>query len=71
LQQIIGFFEECEGEATSFYFEPPTLSLVAAQAIGTGDGSTARRERTDSKALVCGHAWPKGRAPGGPEPAFR
>ena len=40
LQQIIGFFEECEGEATSFYFEPPTLSPVAAQPIGTGDGST-------------------------------
>ena len=41
LQQIVGFFEECEGEATSFYFEPPTLSPVAAQPIGTGDGSTA------------------------------
>ncbi len=40
LQQIVGFFEECEGEATSFYFEPPTLSPVAAQALGTGDGST-------------------------------
>ena len=40
LQQIIGFFEECEGEATSFYFEPPTFSPVAAQPLGTGDGST-------------------------------
>jgi uncharacterized protein (TIGR02217 family) len=40
LQQIVDFFEECEGEATSFYFEPPTLSPVAAQALGTGDGST-------------------------------
>ena len=29
LQEIVGFFEECEGEATSFYFEPPTLSPVA------------------------------------------
>ncbi len=40
LQQVIGFFEECEGEATSFYFEPPMLSPVAAQPLGTGDGST-------------------------------
>ena len=41
LQEIIGFFEQCLGEGASFYFEPPTLSPVAAQAIGTGDGSTA------------------------------
>ena len=40
LQEIIGFFEECQGEDTSFYFEPPTLSPVFAQSIGTGDGST-------------------------------
>ncbi len=40
LQQIIGFFEECEGETTSFYFEPVTLSPVNGQSLGTGDGST-------------------------------
>ena len=40
LQEIVGFFEECQGEDASFYFEPPTLSPVAGQAIGTGDGST-------------------------------
>ena len=41
LQAIVGFFEQCLGEGASFYFEPPALSPVAAQAIGTGDGSTA------------------------------
>src|SRR5580704_11380795 len=41
LQEIVGFFEQCAGEATSFYFEPPTLSPVSAQALGTGDGATA------------------------------
>ena len=41
LQEIIGFFEQCQGEDASFYFEPPTLSPVAAQALGTGDGTTA------------------------------
>jgi uncharacterized protein (TIGR02217 family) len=40
LQQIIGFFEQCQGEDASFYFEPPTLSPVAAQALGIGDGTT-------------------------------
>jgi len=40
LQAIVGFFEECEGEAISFYFEPPTFSPVSGQALGTGDGST-------------------------------
>ena len=40
LQTIIGFFEQCQGEDASFYFEPPTLSPVTAQAIGTGDGTT-------------------------------
>jgi uncharacterized protein (TIGR02217 family) len=40
LQQIVSFFEQCEGEARSFYFEPPTLSPIAAQPLGTGDGST-------------------------------
>ncbi len=40
LEEVIGFFEDCAGEATSFYFEPPTLSPLAAQAIGIGDGST-------------------------------
>ena len=40
LQEIIGFFEECQGEDASFYFEPPTLSPVAGQALGTGDGTT-------------------------------
>jgi uncharacterized protein (TIGR02217 family) len=40
LQQIIGFFEQCLGENASFYFEPPALSPVAAQALGTGDGAT-------------------------------
>jgi uncharacterized protein (TIGR02217 family) len=40
LQEIIGFFEQCQGEDASFYFAPPTLSPVSAQWIGTGDGRT-------------------------------
>ena len=40
LQEIVGFFEQCDGEDASFYFEPPTLSPVSGQTIGTGDGST-------------------------------
>ena len=40
LEEIVGFFEECQGEEASFYFEPPTLSPVFGQSIGTGDGST-------------------------------
>ncbi len=40
LQEIIGFFEERLGEDASFYFEPPTLSPVFSQSIGTGDGSS-------------------------------
>ena len=60
LQAIVGFFEQCQGEGASFYFEPPTLSPVAAQPIGTGDGSTTtfffhgldRRLRRSSPANV-------------------
>jgi uncharacterized protein (TIGR02217 family) len=40
LEEIVGFFEECQGEEASFYFEPLTLSPVFCQSIGTGDGST-------------------------------
>ena len=40
LQEIIGFFEQSQGAEASFYFEPPPLSPVAGQAIGTGDGAT-------------------------------
>jgi uncharacterized protein (TIGR02217 family) len=40
LQEIVGFFEECGGEMSSFYFETPTLSPACAQALGTGDGAT-------------------------------
>jgi hypothetical protein len=40
LQAIVGFFGQAQGEDASFYFEPPTLSPVAGQALGTGDGST-------------------------------
>ena len=40
LQEIVGFFAQCQGEEASFYFEPPTLSPVAGQALGTGDGTT-------------------------------
>jgi uncharacterized protein (TIGR02217 family) len=40
LQTIAGFFEQCAGEATSFLFEPPTLSPVSGQALSTGDGAT-------------------------------
>jgi uncharacterized protein (TIGR02217 family) len=40
LQTILGFFEQCQGETASFYFEPPTLSPVSAQALGVGDGTT-------------------------------
>jgi uncharacterized protein (TIGR02217 family) len=38
LQAIIGFFAQCRGEGASFLFEPPTLSPVAAQPLGIGDG---------------------------------
>jgi len=40
LQQIVGFFAQSQGEGASFYFEPPTLSPVAAQSLGIGDGTT-------------------------------
>jgi uncharacterized protein (TIGR02217 family) len=40
LQAIVAFFEECQGEDASFYFEPPQLSPVFGQALGTGDGTT-------------------------------
>ena len=40
LQPILGFFEQCPGEAGSFYFEPPALSPIFAQALGAGDGTT-------------------------------
>jgi uncharacterized protein (TIGR02217 family) len=40
LQQIVGFFEQCAGEAASFYFAPPALSPVHAGALGTGDATT-------------------------------
>ena len=41
LQDIVGFFEQCQGEAASFYFAPPALSPATAASIGIGDGSTA------------------------------
>jgi uncharacterized protein (TIGR02217 family) len=41
LQEIIGIFEQSQGEDAPFYFAPPALSPVAAQAIGAGDGTTA------------------------------
>jgi hypothetical protein len=40
LEEIAGFFEASLGEEAAFYFEPPTLSPVASQALGTGDGAT-------------------------------
>ena len=40
LQAIVGFFAQCAGEGTSFYFAPPTLSPATAQPLGTGDGTT-------------------------------
>jgi uncharacterized protein (TIGR02217 family) len=40
LQTILGFFEERQGENASFYFEPPALSPVSAQVLGSGDGMT-------------------------------
>ncbi len=40
LQEIVGFFEQCQGEDASFYFEPPQLSPASGQALGTGDGTT-------------------------------
>lgn len=40
LQQIAGFFDACQGENAAFYFEPPALSPVTAQALGQGDGTT-------------------------------
>jgi hypothetical protein len=40
LQAIVGFFGQCAGEDTAFYFEPGPLSPVIGQALGTGDGTT-------------------------------
>ena len=40
LEAIVGFFEQSGGENASFYFEPPSLSPVSAQMLGTGDGTT-------------------------------
>jgi hypothetical protein len=40
LQAILGFFEDCQGENASFYFETPTLSPAVGQEIGTGNGAT-------------------------------
>jgi uncharacterized protein (TIGR02217 family) len=40
LQTILGFFEACQGESASFYFEPLALSPVSAQMLGSGDGTT-------------------------------
>jgi hypothetical protein len=40
LQTLIGFFEQSQGEAASFYFEPPPLSPLAGQTLGVGNGST-------------------------------
>jgi hypothetical protein len=40
LQAIVGFFEECQGEDASFYFEPVTLSPVTGQTVGIGNGAT-------------------------------
>ncbi len=40
LQDIVGFFEQSQGENASFYFAPPTLSPLAGQALGVGDGTT-------------------------------
>ena len=34
------FRSSAQGEGASFYFEPPTLSPVTAQPLGTGDGTT-------------------------------
>jgi uncharacterized protein (TIGR02217 family) len=39
LQTLIGFFDESLGEDESFYFEPPQLSPIAGQALGTGNGT--------------------------------
>jgi uncharacterized protein (TIGR02217 family) len=39
-QTILGFFEDCQGENASFYFEPPGLSPASAQTLGTGDATT-------------------------------
>jgi len=40
MQMIAGFFDQCAGEGTTFLFQPPTLSPVAAQTLGIGDGIT-------------------------------
>jgi uncharacterized protein (TIGR02217 family) len=40
LQAILGFFAQCAGEDTAFYFEPPSLSPASAQVLGSGDGTT-------------------------------
>jgi len=39
LQEIVGFFGQCQGAEASFYFEPPALSPACGQALGTGDGA--------------------------------
>jgi uncharacterized protein (TIGR02217 family) len=41
LQEVAGFFAAMLGKATPFWVAPPGLASLAAQAIGTGDGSTS------------------------------
>lgn len=40
-QAIAGFFAQCAGEGTAFYFEPPSLSPAIDQVLAVGDGITA------------------------------
>jgi len=40
LQEIVGFFAQRAGADAAFYFEPPALSPVTGQSIGSGDGVT-------------------------------
>ncbi len=39
LQAIAGFFEQTAGQDEAFWVSPPSLSVVAGQPIGIGDGS--------------------------------
>ena len=40
LQQLLGFFEEMQGQAQPFWLAPPGMATLSNQLIGVGDGST-------------------------------
>ncbi len=40
LQQLLGFFEEMQGQAQPFWLAPPGMAALTNQLIGLGDGAT-------------------------------